>query len=73
MNDGLRWQAEKAAAALPGIIGSIISWIFRVAANVVGFLAENLWLLLIAAAGLIISAVNKYNQKRGGHIRAKKH
>ena len=64
LKDGLRWLAEKAAAALPGILGSIISWIFRVTANVVNFLAKNLWLLSIAAAGLIISVVNKYNQKR---------
>ena len=58
---------------IQGILGSIISWIFRVAANVVGFLAENLFLLLLAAADMIMSVVNKFNQKRGGHIRAKKH
>ena len=58
---------------IQGILGSIISWIFRVAANVVGFLAKNLFLLLLAAADMIMSVVNKYNQKRGGHIRAKKH
>ena len=72
LKDRLRWLAEK-AAALPGILGPINSWIFRVAANVVGFLAENLWVLLNAVAGLIISVVNKYDQKRGGRIRAKKH
>ena len=33
-------------------------------ANVVGWLAQNLWTLLVAGGALIIAFVNKYNQKR---------
>ena len=35
--------ADKALASLPGIIGSIISWILNRAKEVVGWLSQNLW------------------------------
>ena len=35
--------ADKALAALPGIIGSILSWILNRAKEVVGWLSQNLW------------------------------
>ena len=38
--------AEKALALLPGIIGSIISWILNRAKEVVGWLSQNLWALI---------------------------
>ena len=37
----------KAAEALPGIIGVILSWIFNGAADVVGWVLQNLWALVI--------------------------
>ena len=39
----LRKLTSKAAAALPGIIGSIICWIPTRAKDVVGWLSENMW------------------------------
>ena len=36
----------KAAEALPGIIGGIISWILNRAKDVVGWVSQNLWALL---------------------------
>ena len=45
--------ASKAAAALPGIIGSIISWILNRAKEVVGWLSQNLWALIVGIGGLI--------------------
>ena len=33
----------KAAKALPGIIGAIISWVVNRAADVVGWVSQNLW------------------------------
>ena len=36
----------KAAEALPGIIGGIISWILNRAKDVVGWVSQNLWLWL---------------------------
>ena len=37
--------AYKALAALPGIIGSIHSWILKREKEVVGWLSQNLWAL----------------------------
>ena len=37
----------KAAKALPGIIGEIISWILNRAADVVGSVSQNLWALVV--------------------------
>ena len=45
--------AAKAGAALPGIIGSIISWILNRAKDVVGWLSNNLW-ALITGVGVLI-------------------
>ena len=43
----------KAAEALPGIIGAIISWILNRAAEVVGWVSQNLWALVVGIGGLI--------------------
>ena len=43
----------KAAEALPGIIGGIISWILNRAADVVGWISQNLWALVVRIGGLI--------------------
>ena len=45
--------AAKAGAALPGIIGSVISWILNRAKEVVGWLSNNLW-ALITSVGVLI-------------------
>ena len=43
----------KAAEALPGIIGGIISWILNRAKDVVGWVSRNLWALVVGIGGLI--------------------
>ena len=43
----------KAAEALPGIIGGIISWILNRVKEVVGWLSQNLWALVVGVGGLI--------------------
>ena len=43
----------KAAEALPGIIGGIISWILNRANDVVGWVSQNLWALFVGVGGLI--------------------
>ena len=45
--------ADKALASLPGIIGSIFSWILNRAKEVVGWLSQNLW-ALITGVGVLI-------------------
>ena len=43
----------KAAEALPGIIGGIISWVLDRAKDVVGWVLQNLWSLVVSIGGLI--------------------
>ena len=43
----------KAAKALPGIIGAIISWVLNRAAGVVGWASKNLWALIVGIGGLL--------------------
>ena len=43
----------KAAEALPGIIGGIISWILTRAKDVVGWVSQNLWALIVGIGRLI--------------------
>ena len=43
----------KAAEALPGIIGGIISWILNRAKDIVGWVSQHLWALVVGVGGLI--------------------
>ena len=43
----------KAAEALPGITGGIISWILNRAKDVMGWVSQNLWALVVGIGGLI--------------------
>ena len=45
--------ADKALVSLPGIIGSIISWILNRAKEVIGWLSQNLWALITGVRALI--------------------
>ena len=47
----------KAAEALPGIIGAIIRWIHNRAAEVVTWLSQNLWALVVGIGGLLYTYV----------------
>ena len=55
--------ADKALASLPGIIGSIISWILNRAKEVVGWLSQNLW-ALITGIGVLIYTYFMTNARR---------
>ena len=43
----------KAVKALPSMIVAIISWVLNRAANVVGWVSQNLWALVIGIRGLL--------------------
>ena len=43
----------KAAEALPGITGGIISWILNRVKDVVDWVSQNLWPLVVGVGGLI--------------------
>ena len=56
--------ADKALASLPGIIGSIISWILNRAKEMVGWLSQNLW-ALITGVGVLIYTYFMTKTRRG--------
>ena len=56
--------ADKALASLPGIIGSIISWILNRAKEVIGWLSQNLW-ALITGVGVLIYTYFMMKTRRG--------
>ena len=43
----------EAAEALPGITGGSISWILNRAKDVVGWVSQNVWALVVGIEGLI--------------------
>ena len=45
--------ADKRLASLPGIIGSIISWILNRAKEMIGWLSQNVW-ALITGVGVLV-------------------
>ena len=56
--------ADKVLASLPGIIGSIISWILNRAKEVIGWLSQNLW-ALITGVGVLIYTYFMTKTRRG--------
>ena len=45
--------ADKMLIALPGIIGSVVSFVLKAASTAVGFIAEHVWILAIAMGGAL--------------------
>ena len=56
--------ADNALALLPGIIGSILSWILNRAKEVVGWLSQSLW-ALITGVGVLIYTYFMTKTRRG--------
>ena len=56
--------SDKVSASLPGIIGSIISWILNRAKEVIGWLSQNLW-ALITGVGVLIYTYFMTKTRRG--------
>ena len=55
--------AGKAAAALPGVIGSIVSWLLSATSKVVNWFGNNLWAVVVLVAGLLYAAAKEYISK----------
>ena len=51
--------AEKAAAALPGIIGSVVAWLLNHAKEVVGWISKNLWSLVLLCVWMVYDYMKK--------------
>ena len=52
--------AAKAGAALPGIIGSVVGWLLNLLSKTVGWLASNLWALMLAVGGILLIAAREW-------------
>jgi len=61
LGKGLKDIGSKLASLLPGLIGSIVRFLFKAAGQVVGFLAEHTWLLILAAVAFLFE---KYFKKQ---------
>ena len=61
LGKGLKNIGSKIASALPGLIGSIVSFLFKAAGQAIGFLAEHTWLIILAVFAFL---VEKYIKKR---------
>ena len=61
MANGLKALGAKAASALPGLIGAIVSFLFKTSGQVLGFLAEHTWLLILA---VVVFLVENYTKRR---------
>jgi len=59
--NGLKILGQKAASALPGLIGSIVGFLFKTAGQVFGFLAEHTWLLILT---VVVFLFEKFIKKR---------
>ena len=59
--NGLKTVGAKAASALPGLIGAIVSFLFKTAGQAIGYLAEHTWLLILAA---VVFIFEKYIKRR---------
>ena len=56
--------ADKALASLPGIIGSILSWILNRAKEVIGWLSQNLWALITGVGVLVYTCFMTKTRRR---------
>ena len=59
--NGLKTLGTKAASALPGLIGAIVSFLYKTAGQAIGYLAEHTWLLILAA---VVFIFEKYIKRR---------
>ena len=56
--------ADITAAALPGIIGAIVSWLLGTLGKTATWLAENLWALAVAVGTLLLVAARDWLARR---------
>ena len=59
VGNGLKTLGKKLGEMLPGMIGAIASFIFKTAGQVVSFVAEHAWLLIVAVVAFMIEKMKK--------------
>ena len=61
---GLKTIGQKLGSLLPGLIGSIVSFIFKAAGQVFSFLAEHAWLLILAVVAFFMERLLKRKSRK---------
>ena len=64
LENGLKAIGQKLGSLLPGLIGSIVSYIFKAAGSVLFFLAEHAWLLILAVVAFFMERLLKKRRKQ---------
>ena len=59
VGNGLKELGKKIAGILPGLIGAIVSFIFKTARSVISFLGKNAWLLILGVAVFTVERLKK--------------
>ena len=62
VGNGLKELGKKIAGILPGLIGAIVSFIFKTAGSVISFLGKNAWLLILGVADFMVERFKKKNR-----------
>ena len=63
IGNGLKVVGKKLGSLLPGLIGSIVSFIFRSAGQVLSFLGEHAWLLILAVVAFLMERLLKKTRR----------
>ena len=64
LGNGLKTIGQKLGSLLPGLIGSIVSYIFKAAGSVLSFLGEHAWLLILAVVAFFMERLLKKRRKQ---------
>ena len=55
-------RATDCKTLIPGLLGSIVSFIFKTAGQAIGFLTERAWLLVVAVVAFVMERYIKKNR-----------
>ena len=64
VGQGLKTIGQTLGSLLPGLIGSIVSYIFKAAGQVLSFLGEHAWLLILAVVAFFMERLLKKRRKQ---------
>ena len=63
LGNGLKAIGAKMGSLLPGLIGSIVNYIFKAAGSVLSFLGEHAWLLILAVVAFFMERLLKRRRR----------
>ena len=67
LGQALAKLAGKAASVLPGILGSIVSWLLNLLSKTASWFSQNLWALVVTMAGLLYVAAKDWLSRKPDH------